>query len=149
MVAEMSREQLWVEVRYRLVVVGLATLVAGGFWLAVRSEVRVGPPSARPFVQADLQKFTGEILAWKTGQPALVGLARSASDSDCDSLVMWTKIEGQPAFIGIGPLRAHQQTTWGGYLEDPGGRRVAVGRTEPRPTFTCYHWNVTSQLPSP
>lgn len=142
----MTGGQLWIEVRYRLIVLGSAAAVIGSMALALHGSVDVGPAPPEP---VDLNsRFSGEILAWKSGQPALVGIARSQADLDCVSLVMWFDIDGRPAFIGIGPLAARHQTQWTGYLEDPRGQRVPAGRAEPQPSFFCYRW-ADPQPPSP
>jgi hypothetical protein len=130
----MTKGQLWVEIRYRLVVVGIAAMVLAGGWMAGGSSIHFGP--SPPYEDPD--SYVGHLLYWFPGQAALIGRVDSHSDIDCPSVVGWLRSDDKAAFVGIGPVAARAHAAlWAASALDPQRHPVPLG-AKPKISFYCY-----------
>lgn len=140
----MTRHEMWVEVRYRLVVIGVAAVVLAAFWASVHSSVRINAPGGTRFVPLEMSEYAGAITEWTYGDSWIGGWVENRHEDDCPALVIWAAYHNfdggytQGGYINIGTLAAHQRIAWAGYLTDPTIGRPPL-RGKPAPSgYTCY-----------
>jgi hypothetical protein len=135
--------RLWLAVRYRLLVLACMAVVVGGFAVALRGSVHLGPaPSYEHTVF--FEPYMGSITAWQLHFAGLGGWVENRTDTGCASLTLWAHwgIQGwdldyQNGWIALGAVPAHSRLIWTGYLRDVNNRLVYLhGRPSP-PDFNC------------
>lgn len=144
------RDEVWIEVRYRLVVLGVAAMVIGTMAFGLRGSVHLGPPP--PDDAPYMHTYAGAVTAWAKGEPGLGGWVANQTGQDCPSMVVWVQafqmddlspLLGPMAvtngFVALGPLHAHQRLVWAGQRLDQQGRLAPLlSAPLPDPYFDCY-----------
>ena len=131
----MTRHDLWIEVRYRLVVLGSAAAFLALFWTVAGSSVHFA--AAAPYMPPDY--YDGQVTAWRAGASGLVGWVDTNSDFDCPAMVVWVDAGARSAYIAAGPVPAHaHHLTWLGQLQDTTGQPVALRAKPTHLAFYCY-----------
>ena len=146
----LTRYQLWVEVRSRLIVLGAAVVVLGAMAVPLRGSVHIGPPP--PDDAPYMHEYAGAVTAWSKGESGLGGWVENQTDRDCPSMLVWVQslqmddlspllgpVAVTNGYIAVGPLRAHQRMVWAGQRTDPRGHLVPLSTPPlPDPSFDCY-----------
>lgn len=123
----------WIEVRYRLVVVGIAALVLGASAVALRGSVRFGPPP--PYNPPVVTPYEIDLTFGNPDFTSVGGTITSHAPGDCPNLVL--SFNSGRGYLSVGPVPA------GAHLEFPpydvltwDGRPYSVG-PNPRIYLAC------------
>lgn len=143
----MTRQEVWVEVRYRLVVVGIAALVLGAMAMSLRGSVHVstGPATEWPGYAPE---FVGTVTAWSPGQAAIGGWIenRSIDAPACPYLMAWVwsgEVQGHLTLnLGRpGPLKAGERAAWTGTVFDPTGHPAPIWKAPTKDSVFVCLWS--------
>lgn len=123
----------WVEVRYRLIVVGVAAAVGTVFAVGLRGSVHFGPPP--PYNPPPASPYEIDLVFGNPELTAVGGTITSHAPADCPNLVL--SFNSGRGYLSVGPVAAGARMEFPPYdVLTWDGRPYSVG-PNPRIYLAC------------